>query len=164
MYSIEHLFSLVNSMSKSEKRYFRLTTDLQKGEKSYLILFDILEGFAAFDEALTKKLKKRFPGSTIEPARKHLYHVLIKSLRQFNSDQDVEWRLMTWLQDSRILYNKGLYELSLDQLGKAKRVALENEKYMHFVLAARQELQYLVRSQFGGISEDELIEKQEALN
>ena len=29
MYSIEHLFSLVNSMSKSEKRYFRLTTELQ---------------------------------------------------------------------------------------------------------------------------------------
>ncbi len=43
MYSIEHLFSLVKSMSKSEKRYFRLTTDLQQGEKGYLSLFDILD-------------------------------------------------------------------------------------------------------------------------
>lgn len=163
MYSIEHLFSLVKSMSKSEKRYFRLTTDLQQGEKGYLSLFDILDSSAAFDSALQAKLKKAFPGSSIEPARKHLYHVMIKSLRQFNHDQDVESRLMTGLQDSRILYHKGLYALSLEQLIRVKRIALSHEKFMYFILAARQELQYLVRSQFGGISEDDLIEKQEAL-
>lgn len=163
MYSIEHLFSLVNSMSKSEKRYFRLTTELQQGEKGYLTLFDFLESSKGFDDTLHTRLKKLFPGSSIEPARKHLYHVLIRSLRQFNNDQDIESRLMTWLQDSRILYSKGLYELSLYQLVKVKRVALANEKYMYFILAGRQELQYLVRSQFGGISEDDLIERQEAL-
>src|SRR5690606_8884296 len=163
MYSIEHLFSLVKSMTKSEKRHFRLTSDLQQGEKSYMALYDILEAANAFDDDLEATLKKRFRGSSIEPARKHLYQVLIKSLRQFNSHQDVELKLMTWLQDSRILYYKGLLSLSLEQLIKVKRVALAHEKYMYFILAARQELQYLVRSQFGGVSEDELIEKQEAL-
>ncbi|HLT80169.1 MAG TPA: hypothetical protein VKZ86_04020 [Cyclobacteriaceae bacterium] len=163
MYSIEHLFSLVKSMTKSEKRHFRLTSDLQRGEKSYMALYDILESSDAFDAALETTLKQRFRGSSIEPARKHLYQVLIKSLRQFNNHQDVELKLMTWLQDSRILYYKGLHSLSLEQLIKVKRVALAHEKYMYFILAARQELQYLVRSQFGGVSEDELIEKQEAL-
>jgi len=150
-------------MTKSEKRHFRLTSDLQQGEKSYMALYDILEAANAFDDDLEATLKKRFRGSSIEPARKHLYQVLIKSLRQFNSHQDVELKLMTWLQDSRILYYKGLLSLSLEQLIKVKRVALAHEKYMYFILAARQELQYLVRSQFGGVSEDELIEKQEAL-
>lgn len=150
-------------MTKSEKRYFRLTANLQGGEKGYMILFDILESSDAFDEALQSRLQKNFRGSSIEPARKHLYHVMIKSLRQFNGDQDVELRLMIWLQDSRILYQKGLHSLSLDQLIRVKRVALENEKFMYYIFAARQELQYLVRLQFGGISEDELVEKQESL-
>lgn len=163
MYSLEHLFSMVKSMSKSEKRHFRLTTDLQGGEKGYVTLFDILESSDAFDDPLRSKLQKRFRGSSIEPARKHLYQVMIRSLRQFSMEQDVEFRLMSWLQDSRILYNKGLYTLSLEQLIKVKRVALANEKFMYFILAARQELQYLVRSQFSGISEDDLVEKQEAL-
>lgn len=163
MYSVEHLFSLVKSMTKSEKRHFRLTSDLQQGEKGYMALYEILESSTAFDVDLESTLKKRFRGSSIEPARKHLYQVLIKSLRQFNNHQDVELKLMTWLQDSRILYYKGLHSLSLEQLIKVKRVALAHEKYMYFILAARQELQYLVRSQFGGVSEDELIEKQEAL-
>lgn len=138
-------------------------SDLQQGEKSYLALFDLLDSSDAFDPTLQTKLKKLFPNASIEPARKHLYQVMIKSLRQFSHDHDVESQLITWLQDSRILYNKGLYSLSLEQLIRVKRVALSHEKFMYFILAARQELQYLVRSQFGGISEDDLIEKQETL-
>lgn len=163
MSSIQHLFSLVKSMTKSEKRYFRLSANLQGGAKGYLELFDILETSGSFDDVLQSRLQKHFRGSTLEPARKHLYHVMIKSLRQFNSDQDIELSLMTWLQDSRILYHKGLYSLSLEQLVRVKRVALANEKFLYFILAARQELQFLVRSQFTGISEDDLIEKQESL-
>lgn len=160
---IEPLFSLVNSMTKSEKRYFRLTAGIQQGEKGYLKLFNILESSLAFDNSLRSRLKKQFPGSTIEPARKHLYHVVIKSLRQFNNDHDVESRMLGWLQDSSILYSKGLYLLSLEQLLKVKRTALAHEKFMYYIMAARQELQYLVRSQFGGIVEDDLIEKHETL-
>lgn len=136
---------------------------LQKGGKSYLALFDILESSDTFDAGLKKKLKQSFPGSSIEPARKHLYHVITKSLRQYNNDQDIESQLESWLQDSRILYNKGLYTLAVDRLMKVKKEALSHEKFMHYILAARQELQYLVRSQFAGISEDDLIKKHEEL-
>lgn len=163
MYAIEPLFSLVNSMTKSEKRYLRLVAGMQQGEKGYVRLFDLLDSSAAFDAGLRDALLQNFPGSSIEPARKHLYSVIIKSLRQFHGDNDIESRLLGWIQDSRILYAKGLQALGMQQLRKVKATALQHEKFIYYILAARQELQYLIRSQFVGITEDELIEKHELL-
>lgn len=163
MLSIDVLFSLVRSMTKSEKRYFRIMSSVQKGEKGYTILFDALERHSVLDEAAREELQKIFPGTHIEPARKHLYRVLMKSLRQFDSEKDVETKLMNMLHDSSILYNKGLINQSVEQLERAKQLALEREKFLHYILAARQELQYLVRTQFSGVNENQLIEKQKQI-
>ena len=160
MYSIDTLFALVQSLTKSEKRYFRLCSDMQKGEKSYLQLFDFLEKQPTLDRTLAEDLRKLFPGTSIEPARKHLYRALMKSLRQYDADKEVEVRLMNALHDSRILYQKGLVKASLEQLDKIKAQALRLEKHMLYILAARQELQYLAHLQFIEVNEDQLIEKQ----
>ena len=164
MYSIETIYSLISSMTKSEKRYFNMMSDLQKGDKDYLALFRELEGAETFTPAVHEKLKAMFSGGSIEPARKHLYRVLMKSLRQFESDKDFEGRVINLIQDSRILYNKGMVRLSLEQLEKAKQLALEGEKFIYYVLASRQELEFLVRFQFAGMSEYELIEKQKKIS
>ena len=52
----EYLFELVQSLSKSEKRYFKLHSNLVSGSKSYLNLFEKLESSTEYDE---KKLLKR---------------------------------------------------------------------------------------------------------
>jgi hypothetical protein len=161
MYSFEVLFALVNSMSKSEKRYFHLVADLQDGEKSYLKLFNILDSHKAFDDNLKKEIDSRFKGSSSDAARKHLYRVITKSLRQFESENSIESRLNILIQDSQILFNKGIIPLSLEQLSRAKELALRHEKYLHFIMAAKQELQFLARTQFVGITEDAMVEKQE---
>ncbi|MBT1711992.1 hypothetical protein KK062_27365 [Fulvivirgaceae bacterium PWU5] len=163
MNAIVEVFSIVQAMSKSEKRYFKMVSELQKGEKSYLTLFTILEKHTMPDDDLANEVRKSFPGQTVEPARKHLYRVLMKSLRQFDTEKDVETRLSNLLQDSRLLYNRGLLKLSFDQLEKTKTLALQREKFMYYVLAARQELQYLVRSHFEGLDEFELLEKQKRI-
>ena len=159
MYTIEVLFSLIHAMTKSEKRYFRMASATQKGEKDYLILFNLLEETPLLDDKLYSQLDHLYPGTSIEPARKHLYKVLMKSLRQFESDKNVETRIMNILQDSRILYGKGLISQSFEQLDRVKEVSLKHEKFIYYILAARQELQYLVRSQFAGVDEYHLLEK-----
>ncbi|HYG17980.1 MAG TPA: hypothetical protein VD816_03590 [Ohtaekwangia sp.] len=164
MTSIEGVFSLVRSMTKSEKRYFRMMAEMQKGEKSYVTLFDQLDKHDVLDDTLIADIRQHFPGYTVEPARKHLYRVLMKSLRQFDSEKDIETRLSNLLQDSRLLHKKGLLKSSFEQLEKAKALALQREKFIYFILAARQELQYLVRTQFAGIDEYQLIEKQKKLS
>ncbi len=163
MFSMDILTSLIRAMSKSEKRYFRIMSAMQKGEKSYMLLFDTLEKNSVLHEDAAAELRRQYPGTSIEPARKHLYRVLMKSLRQYESGKDVETQLMNLLHDSRILYNKGLINQSFEQLERIKRLALSQEKFIHYILAARQELQYLVRSQFAGINEYQLIEKQKQI-
>lgn len=159
MVSIERLFLLVHSLSKSEKRYFRLESDLQKGKKNYILLFEALERSPVFDETLKQSLAIQFPNNSLETPRKHLYKVIMKSLRQFESKKDIEASLMNLLHDTRILYKKGLTNLSIKQLTKLKKLSLKHERHDYYILAAKQELQYLVNRQFMGLTEKEVLKK-----
>ncbi|MGV3561339.1 hypothetical protein [Larkinella arboricola] len=163
MNPVEVLHPLIQSLTKSEKRYFRLLVAMQQGDKAYLRLFDCLERHELFTEELKQELKSLFPGASLEPARKHLYRVLMKSLRQFESDKSIEERLMNLIQDSLILFNRGLINASFEQLEKAKTLALEHEKFLFYIQAARQELQFIIPQQFVGWDESRLIEKQEKI-
>lgn len=163
MYALEVIFLLIQKMTKSEKRYFKLVADFQKGAKGYALLYNLLASRLVFNQSMQEEIMQHFPGSTLEPARKHLYKVLMKCLRQFESI-DVEVKLMNLLQDSRILYNKGMITFSLDQLEKGKLMALQHEKFIFYTLMARQELEYLARQQFVGVNEYELVEKQKKIS
>ena len=44
------LFSLIKSLSKSEKRFFKLNSALQAGDKNYLKIFDFIEKQNKYDE------------------------------------------------------------------------------------------------------------------
>ncbi len=163
MLSIDSLFLLVRSLTKVEKRYFRLQAGFQRGEKSYLQLFDCLDGATAFDETLRAELAHRFPGTTLEPARKQLAQVLLRALRQFESRKSVEARWLEAIENSRILHVRGLVEAAFGQLGKAKSLALNAEQFSLYVLAARRELSYRAQAQFPGLSEADLVEQHEKL-
>lgn len=161
MLTLEPLHTLIHSLTKTEKRYFTLTTEMHKGEKEYLQLFKVLDSSKLFDQFLVQALKDKYPDSIIEPARKHLYSVIMKSLRHFENEKEIETKLSNLLQDARLLYGKGLIDASFELLEKIKQLAVEHEKFFYFLLAAKQELNYLVRSQFLGVDENHLIEKQE---
>lgn len=162
MYSIESLISLVASMSQSEKRYFRLEANTQKGEKDYVKLFNLLEENTSNPAVLLEKLLPgSFPGNSVEPARKHLSHVLMKSLRLYEGNSRIENRLVQLLQDSRILYTKGLHEEAMRQLEKGKELAERHEKHLYYILLAKEEMQFLVASNFSTVTEEELIDRHE---
>ena len=45
---LNQVMLLIKSLSKAEKRYIRLYTNLQNGDKHYMILYDLAcEGFSA---------------------------------------------------------------------------------------------------------------------
>ena len=157
MLSTDLLHSFVQSMSKSEKRYFRLFNSLQQGDKGYLRLFDLLEGHEVFGEGIQQELNSLFSGKSIEPARKHLYRVLMKTLRQFESERSVEVRLGNLLHDSRILFSKGFPEQAIVVINKAKTLAINKERFLFYLILARQELQLLSSQQFTGMNESGLI-------
>lgn len=108
---MEKLVTLIHSLSKSEKRYFKLNAGLQKGEKNYLVLLDAILKQPVYDEA---KLLKKFKGQAFIKnfgvAKSDLYKLLLKSLRQYHSQNSLTSQLADMLKDIEILYRKGLYE------------------------------------------------------
>ncbi len=61
------LILLINSLTKAEKRYFKLSTNLQNGDKNYLALFELLEKriYRKTDE-LKHEFKQLHPKSSFE--------------------------------------------------------------------------------------------------
>ena len=151
--TIDVLHPLVQTLSKSEKRYCRLMASRQAGDKGFLRLLDTLLRHEQMDQALTDDLATEFPDQTIEPARKHLYHVVMQSLRQFEQQKRVDVRLGQLLHDSQILFERGLVQYSQSQLVKAQRLAERHERSFYAILATRQQLEQGVRRQFDGMDE-----------
>lgn len=53
----DDLFQLIRSLSKSEKRHFKLSVSPYGGEKKYLLLFDAIDAQKDYDET---ELRERF--------------------------------------------------------------------------------------------------------
>jgi hypothetical protein len=147
----DNLFVLVKSLSKSEKRQFKLYVGrLGVNEDSkFLMLFNILEKLPAYDEAaiLKKGIVKKQQLSNLKA---HLYKQILISLRLNPSHQDVRIQIREQLDFATILYHKGLYKQSLKILDKAKAVAIANEEkniaYEIIELEKVIESQYITRS------------------
>lgn len=102
------LISLVQSLSKSEKRHFRLQAQLQKGSKAYLVLFGLLQ-----KENNTAALKAAFqtamPGASFDTTRRHLYKVITDSLLRLRMDQGNGAGLIAGLLKASVLFEKSLH-------------------------------------------------------
>ena len=105
------LFNLIKSLSKSEKRFFKLSSSLQSGEKNYLKIFDYIEKQKDYDE---EKLKDYFKKDTfikhLPSEKNHLYKLILKSLRSYYSEQDINSIIKQEIKNVEILHKKALYK------------------------------------------------------
>jgi hypothetical protein len=127
------LFDLIKSLSKSEKRFFKLHSALQSGDKNYLRLFDAIDKQKAYDEEAVKKLFARERFIRHLPSEKnHLYKLILKALRAYHSESSVSGILKQEIKNIEILYQKALYTECNKLLHRAKRIAKENERFYYW--------------------------------
>ena len=147
----DNLFVLVKSLSKSEKRQFKLYVGrLGVNEDSkFLMLFNILEKLIIYDETLILK-KGIVKKQQLSNLKAHLYKQILISLRLNPSHQNIRIQIREQLDFATILYHKGLYKQSLKILDKAKTIAITNEEkniaYEIVELEKIIESQYITRS------------------
>lgn len=163
MSKIEHLTTLIKSLSKSEKRYFKWSYPWKPGDKIYADLYEIIEKGNDSPKKLKERLKQAYPHATLEPAYKHLYKMLMRSLRNYEAEKSVENKLNNLLGDVKILFNKGIFELCFSEIEKAKKLALSHENFAYYLLFARMELQYLTNLEFPDTDEASLLQKQKKI-
>ncbi len=125
----DNLFILIKSLSKSEKRQFKLYVGrLGVNEDSkFLMLFNILDKLAVYDEAIILK-KGIVKKQQLSNLKAHLYKQILISLRLNPSHQDIRIQIREQLDFATILYHKGLYKQSLKILDKAKNLAISHEE------------------------------------
>ncbi|MEM7163527.1 MAG: hypothetical protein AAF487_13930 [Bacteroidota bacterium] len=128
----KELFHLVKSLSKSEKRFFKLTSSLQSGDKNYLKIFDVIDKQDDYDEEAIKDMFKGEVFIKHFPSEKnHLYKLILKSLRSYHSDNSISSILKQEIKNIEILYQKALYKECNKFLNRAKKLAIEHEKFYY---------------------------------
>lgn len=159
------LFKLVKSLSKSEKRFFKMSSALQSGDKNYLKIFDVIEKQQDYDE---EALKKEFAKETfikhLPSEKNHLYKLILKSLRSFYGEHSISSILKQEIKNVEILYNKALYRECEKFVARAKVLAEEYEKFYYWFELISWEKKLLEEAyQEGefGTNLDDLVEEEE---
>ena len=154
----DNLFLLVKSLTKSEKRQFKLYVGRLgvNTDSKFLNLFNILDKASVYNEVAILKtgiVKKQ----QLANVKAHLYKQILISLKLNPSHQNIRSQIREQLDFASILYHKGLYKQSLKILDKAKDVAIQNEeKNLAFEIVELEKIiesQYITRSISGRADE-----------
>ena len=123
------LFDLVNSMTKSEKRYFKLMSSRHTigDENNYVRIFDYIDKQVEYNES---QLFSHFNGEVFlnrfSITKKRLYDHILSALDSFHSSSSIEAQLHKMLHSADILFEKSLYDQTRRLLRSAEKLS---EKY-----------------------------------
>ena len=116
------LFILIKSLTKSEKRYFKVTTGFHGGQQNYLKLFEALDRMKTYSE---ERLRAHFKGEAwlkqLHVAKNYLYNLILKSLRGYHLKESTAAQLRSMMIDVEVLFKK-------DLLKQCYRVVVQAEK------------------------------------
>ena len=152
---------LIKSLSKVEKRQFKLATKKQAGSKEYLDLFDIIDSKTVIDTvAVRKKFRELYPEASLDNTARYLLKVLIDSLIQSKVKEDTTFHLLHGLMRTRLLYERSLPDESLKELKKLQVIAASSQNDYLQYLTYRHQLDYISSNDFTQVSEQRLTEMQ----
>ena len=128
------LFDLIKSLSKSEKRYFKLNAALQAGNKNYLKLFDTIDKMDEYKEEIIKKKfhKEKFIRQ-LTFTKNYLYNLICKSLNSYYAKHSIENHLNDLMFRANYFYKKALYKDFRNSIKLGKKLSLEYERFGYFI-------------------------------
>lgn len=127
----DHVHRLIHSMSRAEKRYFKL--HLQRhahgGPSVGGQLFDAIAGMATYDEAaLLERFKGRSFTKRFAITKRRLYESVLRALDAFHAERSLDSRLDRSLHQVRILYDRALYEDAAKLVHGTWRLARQHDR------------------------------------
>ncbi|MDB4678454.1 hypothetical protein OAE93_01860, partial [bacterium] len=156
--SSDKIFQLIKSLSKAEKRYFKVYTSKQAGDKNnHQILFDAVDKQSDYDESLLKRnLKNPSLVKSLPIAKTRLYDVILRALDAYHSNSSIDAQLKRTLHCAEILYKKGLYGQSQKLLDGAKKLAYKYDKHTSLLEIFMWEKLLVEKDNYENIGDEEL--------
>ncbi len=121
---MKKLFSLVDGLSKNEKRYFKTHTK----SNNALEIFDLINKEKRDIARIEKYSSKE---------KNYLLNSILRSLRGFHGQMSVNRMLDNYVHEIDILVNKELYDLALSRVHQGEKLAARHEKVHHQILFLR---------------------------
>ncbi len=154
------LFVLVKSLNKAEKRHFRLYAKRNFGDKNikFLRLFDALDKQSEYDLAKIKKLFPKSTKSALSNLKAHLYEQLLISLRLLHRNES-SLRVHELLSFANVLYSRGLYLQSLEQLKRARVFAesIGDDLSLHTIVEMERRVELFFVTESGEHRAQEIV-------
>lgn len=144
----DYLVQLINSLTKAEKRSFRLfvTRNQTSDDILFLHLFDEISRTGKYDEVQVLERIPSIKKRQLSNLKAHLYKQLLICLRLLSRPNTTEIDIRERIDYARVLYDKGLYRQSLEILSRTKPIAL---KFNQNVLALNiLEFEKFIESQY----------------
>lgn len=126
------LFLLIKNMTAAEKGYFKKSTQQCGGapDRHYVQLFDAIERQTTYDEvALETQFAAGRSASYFATLKRYLYNAILKSLRRFEEENDLENQVSALFQEAKLLVRRGLPEQGMKRIRKAKKLAYRIEHF-----------------------------------
>jgi hypothetical protein len=137
------LYELIQSMSQSEKRYFKIYAShiYKKENRPLLKLFDLIAQQSKYNET---KLKASFGGTHFAQKKMLLQYKLMNSLKSFHQGKNAHSIIDECLAEFRILLNKSIFKYAEKKLKKAKQIAENFELFTELIRIKQAETELYV--------------------
>lgn len=156
---VDQLFELIKSLSKAEKRGFKIYAQRSPGKKNakFIQLFDYLDKSKEYNESQLLHKLVGVSKSTLPNLKQHLYKQVLIALRLLHISKRTDIQVREYIDFAIILYNKGLYHQSLKILDRAKNLAKSN----HLDLLHNEIIEYeklIISNHVGSRIEDRVLD------
>lgn len=161
----EALFDLIKSMSKSEKRYFKLMSSRHTigEENNYVRIFDHLDKQEIYnEESVFKKFKGEAFLNRFSITKKRLYDHVLSALDSFYSSSSIEAQIHKMLHSADILFERSLYDQSRRILRSAEKLASKYQKSALMIEISNKQKRILETAGYLNVSEKDLVEMSDA--
>ena len=128
------LYELVRSLTKTEKRYFKLFARLNREESNLLKVFDAISiRDLNSDKEVKAYLGDQFFIRHYDVYKVHLQRIILQSMRSFHQNRNKQNAVYTGITDANFLFQKGLFFQCRKVIKKTKRLAYETGYYSSLI-------------------------------
>jgi hypothetical protein len=141
---VDQLFQLIQSLSKTEKRYLRIhaSQHVRGDENNYLKLYDAINKQQTYDEnALVNFLK--LDKNKFAVTKNYLYNFILDELISFHDEKSPQHDLYKQLRQAEVLYDKHLIEQAKRIVDKLKKRANDLEDFYLYSRALELEIKMI---------------------
>lgn len=156
----DQLFVLIKSLSKPEKRYYKLFSTRSSAPKkpnNHHLLFDAIDKQDVYDEeALKHKFRKHSFTKRFSITKNRLYNSILRSLDAYHANSSIDAELRRLLHAVEILYKKSLYDQSYKMLRSAKKLAYKHEKNTILIEILNWEKMLIEKDNYEGVTDSDI--------